>query len=337
MIDVPACESQETAQLLKIIGFRLRNECGPDAVLETVNPSRAFLSIDSGFPLAEVESAFRAGKRRPAALSLDATAALYGQEFWRADVSQEGRGRFSGAVSQRPGGGAAVRGVVADAPAHRRNCCARKSRSSGSKNYANVLDFFGGMFEIRDGKALVPGGARTEAVWGDLVGVPPSRGAEFLQKLMEADDGWLASYFDSIARVEGPAFDYFTEPRRLKRFYEAVRGKVTSPGPARPIFRANAELLMLTASLQIGADGNPQIPGGLDPWKDLFTKHPHGKYDGKLTKAANGWSTEDDVVEAMFGLTRKAIENEPLKIFLAISNVDRYRTQRLSAAIGRTR
>ena len=108
---------------------------------------------------------------------------------------------------------------------------------------------------------------------------------------------------------------------------------MTSPGPARPIFRANAELLMLTASLQIRPQrALPLIPGGLDPWKDLFTKHPNGKYDGKLTRAANGWSTEDDVVEAMFALTRKAIENEPLKIFLAISNVDRYRSQKLSAA-----
>ena len=60
------------------------------------------------------------------------------------------------------------------------------------------------MFEIRDGKALVPGGARTEAVWEDLVGVSPTRGAEFLQKLVETDDGWLASYYDSLARVEGP-------------------------------------------------------------------------------------------------------------------------------------
>jgi len=61
-IRIPQCESAETAQLLKILGFRLRNECGPEAVLETVNPSRAFLSIDSGFPLADLEQAFRLEK-----------------------------------------------------------------------------------------------------------------------------------------------------------------------------------------------------------------------------------------------------------------------------------
>ena len=33
-------------------------------------------------------------------------------------------------------------------------------------------------------------------------------------------------------------------------------------------------------------NGKPHIPGSLDVWKNLFVSHPHGKYDGKLTKAA---------------------------------------------------
>jgi hypothetical protein len=331
-IDVPACESQETAQLLKIIGFRLRNECGPEAVLETVNPSRAFLSIDSGFPLADIESAFRKGTAVRLPYESAQLPILFGQEFWRQTFRKKGEGDFLEQFLNDP---ASARLYVAMSRTHppTAELLRKEIPVDRLKNYANVLDFFGGMFEIRNGKALTPGGARAESVWEDLVGVSPSRGAEFLQRLIETDDGWLASYFDSLARVDGPAHDYFTEPRRMKRFYEAVRGRVTSPGPARPIFRANAELLMLTASLQVNANGTVQIPGGIEPWKGLFTEHPHGKYDGKLTRAAGGWSSEDDVVEAMFGLTRKAIENEPLKIFLAISNVDRYRPQRLSAAI----
>ena len=55
-IDVPSCESEETARLLRILGFRLRNACRANAVLETVNASRAFLAIDSGL------SARRAGR-----------------------------------------------------------------------------------------------------------------------------------------------------------------------------------------------------------------------------------------------------------------------------------
>ena len=40
----------------------------------------------------------------------------------------------------------------------------------------------------------------------------------------------------------------------------------------------------------------------------------------------------DDLLEALFGLCRKAVENEPLKIFMAVSDLDRYRPKPLEAA-----
>ena len=67
----------------------------------------------------------------------------------------------------------------------------------------------------------------------------------------------------------------------------------------------------------------PHIPGNLDIWKNLFIYHPHGKYDGKLTKAASGWKEPDDLVEALFALCRKAVENEPLKIYMAVTDLNR--------------
>jgi hypothetical protein len=59
----------------------------------------------------------------------------------------------------------------------------------------------------------------------------------------------------------------------------------------------------------------------------LFIDHPpgSGKYDAKLSKAASAWKDPDDVLEALFGLCRKAVENEPLKIFMALSDMDRRR------------
>jgi hypothetical protein len=199
------------------------------------------------------------------------------------------------------------------------------------KAYAHVLDFFGGMFEIRDGKAIVPGGEKTAAAWAELAGAPPAQGAAFFEKLLARDDGWLASLFDALARMNGPAKDYLTEPLRMKRFYAAIRGRVTSPGPARPVFRSNADMMLLTTRLGIEAGGRPHIPGGLEVWKNLFVNHPHGKYDGKLTKSAVGWKEPDDVLEALFGLSRKAVENEPLKIFMAVSDLDRNRARPLES------
>ena len=101
-----------------------------------------------------------------------------------------------------------------------------------------MLDFFGGMFEIRDGKAVVPGGQQSAAAWTELAGASPDKGAEFFDKLMSKDDGWLASLYDALARIHGPVQDYLTDPARMKRFYTAVRGRITSPGPARPVFRS---------------------------------------------------------------------------------------------------
>ncbi len=201
-----------------------------------------------------------------------------------------------------------------------------------------MLDFYGGMFQVRNGRAVVPGGARSERAWAELVGAAPDKPGPFFERLIIRDDGWLASYFDALARItnnpaNGPVQNYLTDPERMKRFYAAIRGKVTSPGPARPVFRSNTDMMLLTARLRLDPNGKPHIPGSLEVWRTLFIEHPSGsgKYDAKLSKAAASWKDPDDVIEALFGLCRKSVENEPLKIFMALSDVDRHRQTPLDA------
>ena len=76
-------------------------------------------------------------------------------------------------------------------------------------------------------------------------------------------------------------------------------------------------MMLLTTRLRVDPNGKPHIPGSLEVWRNLFLNHPQGKYDGKLTKPAANWKEPDDVLEALFALCRKAVENEPLKIFMA--------------------
>src|ERR1700683_3743737 len=114
------------------------------------------------------------------------------------------------------------------------------------------------------------GGAATLVRWRGSAGAPPDQGAAFFEKLIAKDDGWLASYFDALARINGPVREYLTEPARMQRFYMAIRGKVTSPGPARPVFRSNADMMLLTNRLRLDKDGRPHVPGNLDIWKNLF-------------------------------------------------------------------
>ena len=56
----------------------------------------------------------------------------------------------------------------------------------------------------------------------------------------------------------------------MQRFYTAMRGRITSPGPARPVFRASTDLMLLTQRLRIEPGWKPHIPGSLDIWKNLF-------------------------------------------------------------------
>ena len=336
MLKVDTCDSTQTGELLRVLGYRMRGGCGSEVVLETLNATRAFLTIDSGFPLAELEQDLRTN--RPFAYDFKPTLVpiLYTQDYWLSTKDRQGAefiDSFLGdpslcrlylALSKLdPGASEELR----------KGTTVQRIRA-----YAHVLDFYGGMFEVRNGRAVVPGGARSERAWADLTGASPDKPGSFFEHLIMRDDGWLASYFDALSRISnnpanGPVQNYLTDPERLKRFYSAIRGKVTSPGPARPVFRSNTEMMLLTARLRLDTNGKPHIPGSLDVWRTLFIEHPSGsgKYDAKLSRDAANWKDPDDVIEALFGLCRKQAENEPLKIFMALSDVDRHRQTPLDA------
>ena len=324
-IAIESCDSTQTGDLLRILGYRMRGGCGSDVVLETVNASRAFLTIDSGFPIAELEQALRTN--RPFHYEYRATRVpvIYGADYW-ISAKEKQSGEFIDVFTGDPTLCRAYLGMAKLEPATA-EAIRKTTPVARVKAFAHVLDFFGAMFEIRNGKAVVPGGQRSAAMWGELVGASPDQGAAFFDKLIAKDDGWMASYYDALARVNGPVKDYLTDPPRLKRFYLALKGRVTSPGPARPVFRSNTDLMLLTTRLRIDPDGRLHIPGNFDVWRNLFSNHPHGKYDAKLAKAAPAWKDPDDVIEALFGLCRKLVENEPLKIFMAISDMDRWRSK----------
>jgi len=329
-IRIEKCESPAVADLLRILGYRMRGGCGSEVVLETVNAARAFLTSDSGFPINKLEQALRTDRPfeydyEPAAIPV-----VFGPGYWVSGA--KGSSDFIEAFTSDP---SICRLYMAFAKLDRETAeSLRKAVPFARlKAYAHVLDFYGGLFEIRGGKAITPGGARSAAAWTELVGASPDQGPQFLEKLAAKDDGWMASLYDALARIHGQAADYLTEPARMKRFYAAIKGRVTTPGPARPVFRANADMMLLTTRLRFDADGQPHIPGSLEVWKNVFVKNPLGKYDIKLTRQAPSWKEPDDLLEALFALCRKNVENQPLKVFMAISDVDRNRAEPLDAAV----
>ena len=196
---------------------------------------------------------------------------------------------------------------------------------------AATLDFYGSHISIRAGRVIVPGGADAESAWTELVAASPKSPQEFVPQLLTKDNGWLAAYFDALARVSQTQQAHFSQAR-LRRYYAAFRGHAISPDAARPTFRPAPALLLLLTRMQWAADGEPYVPGNLEIWKEILREKSDSKIVRDWGKRASHFSRPDQLAEAMFALCRVETETGPLQIYLSLSELDGRRPpdQRLS-------
>ena len=155
IISVENCDSAKAGELLRILGFRMRGGCGSEVVLETVNATRAFLTTDSGFPLADLEQALRTNRPfvydfRP---TQRARAVLGGILAPGQRQGQRVHRRVSGRSRHVP----ALSGAVEAGSGDRRGA-AQGVTMTRLKAYAHVLDFFGG--HVRDPQRQSRGSGR---------------------------------------------------------------------------------------------------------------------------------------------------------------------------------
>jgi hypothetical protein len=333
----------EGKPLLAILGYRLRENCGPKASVETSDPDRAFLTIDSGFPLADLEETMRGGKAFTYPYASIQVPVLFAPNDWvvddryAKDVKKEDKDRIDpiDSILRDP---SVARIYWALSRMDTQTVSALRQNPGVAKliAFASVVDFYGSQISIRAGRVAVPGGPAADNAWKDLVGARPEAPAEFVTKLLAKDEGWLAMYFDVLSRLSSTQQAYFTESHRLRRFYEALRGSDLSPSPSRPVFRPNPSLLLLATRLQFDPNGQPHLPGGLEVWKAMIESHK--KDDSKIAKEwgkrAGRLNNPEQVVEAMFGLSRVVGSNGTVQVFLTLSEMDRNRSadQRLSAS-----
>jgi len=153
-IRVPTCESTQTNDLLRILGFRMRGGCGSEVVLETVNAQRAFLTTDSGFPLAELEQALRTDKPFSWDFHPTRVPVLYSADYW-VSAKEKAQGDFLDAFLGDPGLCRFYLGMSKLDP-ETAEALKKASTPVRLRAFSSVLDFFGGNFEIRQGKAIVP-------------------------------------------------------------------------------------------------------------------------------------------------------------------------------------
>src|SRR5262249_30880975 len=160
------------------------------------------------------------------------------------------------------------------------------------------------------------GGPAAEPAWKSLVGASPDSPEEFMTHLLGKDEGWLAAYFDALSTVGSEQQTYFADPQRLQRFYDALKSGGPSPGAARPIFRPAPTLPLLVARLYVEPGNKPHAPGGLEVWKSVFRRFDDSKANRKWAGRAARWKDPEQLVEAMFALSREPLSPEPLQLYL---------------------
>jgi hypothetical protein len=324
---------QQSKPLLDILGYRPRMACGSDTSVETVDPERAFITIESGFPLAQLEETLRTDKPFTYPYSGFAVPVLFTPDDWVANTNTPGKkDELVDTLLRNP---TLARLYWAFSRIDNETATALQ-QSPGLQNLkplAALLDFYGSNICIRSGRVLVPGGAPAETAWQDLVGADPRDAAKFVTELLSKDEGWPAVYFDVLSRLTASEQSYFTEPSRLKIFYNALVEEGLEPGPARSIFRPAPGLLLLVSRLQFEKTGEPHFPGNLEVWRSILSHKNASKVVRQVAKRAVQWNDPQKLLEAMFSMSRMPEQDSPVQLYLLLSGIDRGRApdQKLSA------
>jgi hypothetical protein len=319
VLRVSNCE--EAKPLLRVLGYRTRPDCGQHNIfLQTEDPQRAFLTVDSGFPLPQLEQSLSDAQTFTYPFASTRVPALLADSDW----SKKGNAKDWDLLDALLHDPALARFYWALARMDSETQVALRQTQALKKIIpsAAVLDFYGTHIRVRSGRVLVPGGPAAEEGWKDLVGAAPDVPAEFVPRLLAKDNGWLAAYFDSLSRVNQLQQTYFTEARLLRRYYEALRGRGTTPDAATGIFRPDSGLLLLVTRVRWEPNGGPHVPGNLDAWRKILRQ----KYDSKMIrdwgKRSAHLDTPGQLLETMFGISRVQTDAGPLQVYLLLSEMD---------------
>ena len=316
VIHVSTCD--EAKPLLKILGYRPRADCGQRSIfLETADPQRAFLTIDSGFPLPDLEKSLQEGR----AFTYSFSTSLVPSPPVEIDWAK--KGKKVDAVDLLLGDPELARFFWALARMDAETLSTLRQSHVLKKMVAQAaaLDFYGSHICTRSGRVVVPGGSAAALAWKELVGASPDSPGEFIPKLLATDSGWLAAYFDDLSSVPPSQQTHFTEPGRLRHFYEMFRGKGFSDA-GTGVFRRDAGLFLLVTRLRWEPNGDLYVPGNLEVWKRVFRQKTDSKIIRDLGRRATHWDHPGQLLEALSAISREPTNTGPLQSYLMLSEVD---------------
>lgn len=331
MIRVANCA--DAGQLLHVLGYRFQGTCGrKNAYLTVADASRAFLTVDSGFPLTRLEQNLQSGV--PFSYPFPATRVpVLGSQYDWAAISPRGRrsgGDMLDILLIDPNVDRLYSALARVDPQTR----AALIQSPGLRSLlpvADAFDFYGSQISIRSGTVTIPGGTAAKQGWRALVGADPGNPGKFVRHLLERDGAWLAAYFDALARVSPVERAHLTQEPRFKQLFDAwraTRSNALRSGAADGVFPHNANLVLLFTRLQWKANGEPVIPGDAAAWKNIFRQKYESPEFHRWAKHVHSWASPEQVLEGLVAASHLETNVGPLQIYLTLSTIDRQRAPR---------
>jgi hypothetical protein len=319
---VHVSDCADASKLIVELGYRFEHTCGQrNAFLVTSNPERAFLTVDSGFPLARLEESL--AQHTPFSFEFPVTQVpvLLTQKQWT-EASAWGKTGSSDLVDVLLHDGQMDRlyAAFAHCDPETRHALATSPGLRALLPVAPLLDFYGSRLTIRSGQVTVPGGANHE--WEELAGASPKASGEFVLNLLSKDRGWLAAYFDAVARIDQAQQAHLVEDNRLKKLYEAYRSAAISGSASEGVFARNSNLLLLFTRVEWDAQGQPKVPGDLTVWREILAKDSGMGSHRDWVRRAHSVENPDRLLEDLAAFSSVETDIGPLQIYLMLSAIN---------------
>ena len=323
----------DAPRLIEILGYKLQGTCGQkNAVFVTADAERAFLTIDSGFPLTTLEQALQQNAPFNYTYPETRVPLFFTEKEW-VDASLR---------TKRPGGDLLdvllndqdidrLYWALAKCDEETRTALLQSPGLDKMVPLAPVFNLYGSGISVRSGKVVVPAG--DEKDWNDLVGASVNSPGDFTLRLLTKDRGWLAAYYAVISRLSQRQQAHFSEYVRLKRLYDAYRSTAPKNNASDGVFPRNAQLLVLFTTVKWDPNGDPSIREGLNVWDEILarkTKSSNGSHE--LPKQSRRYDTPEHFLELLTSYCNLTTESGPVQIFLMLEamNAGKPAGQRLS-------
>jgi hypothetical protein len=325
-IRISGCKDAEP--LLRILGYKTQGDCGQAGMtLVTADAERAFLTVDSGFPLLDLQDALQRNASFVYPYAATTVPVLFTTQDWTAVAAQRGQEQrdFLDSLLYEADLARLYWGLSRIEP-ETREAMKRDIGLGKLLPYGPLLDLYGSQICIRQGAVVVPGGPAAEKDWQEMVGASPSDPVKFIPRLLTKDHGWLVAYYDAMARASVSQQKHFAESQRMRLYYEAFRSPGTSPDAGmRVAFRPAPALLVLATRMDWDGQGAPYVPGNLQIWGQILQDKVDSKFLRNWGKRSGGTRGADQLAETMFVFSRLESDSSPLQIYLYLSELDRRR------------